>query len=147
MSNWTSIPPENIPEAVVKRAREMGADDVICMLGTDNTKQIRFANNSITASKSWASSSIGIFLTKDKKILATNLSDPSNIDRTLEELMKRIKMMKPSDSYNGIASGSPRYRKNVPDDKVAGMIEELYDHVGAAITAAQDAGASRVAFS
>jgi PmbA protein len=145
MSNWTSMPPENIPEAVVKRAREMGADDIICTLGTDDTKQIRFANNSVTASKSWASSSIGIFLTKDKKILATNLSEPSNIDRTLEELMKRIKMMKPSQSYGGIASGNPRYRKNVPDDSISGMIEELYDHVGAAITAAQDAGASRVA--
>jgi len=145
MSRWTSMPPENIPEAVVKRAREMGADEVICSLGTDDTKQIRFANSSITASKSWASSSIGIFLAKDKKILATNLSEPSDIDRTLDELMKRIGMMKPSQSYGGIASGSPKYRKNAPDDSITGMIEELYDHVGAAITAAQDAGASRVA--
>jgi PmbA protein len=145
MSNWTDMPPENIPEAVVKRAREMGADDVICTLGTDDTKQIRFANSSITASKSWASSSIGIFLTKDKKILGTNLSEPADIDRTLNELMKRIGMMKPSQSYGGIASGSPRYRKNVPEDSIAGMIEELYDHVGAAITAAENAGASRVA--
>lgn len=145
MTNWASIPADSLPEAVVKKALKMGADDVICISGTDDTKQIRFANNSITASKSWISTGMSIYLTKDKRILATDITEPTEIDRTLEELMKRIKLMQPNDEFGGIATGRPKYRRNVAEPTVAAMVEELYDHVDSAITAALEAGATRVA--
>ncbi len=129
----------------MKKAVSMGADDVICTRVTDRTKQIRFANNSVTASKSWASNNIGIYLTKDKRILSTDVTEPAELDRTLEELMKRIRMMEPNDEYRGIAFGTPKYRKDVADPAMDSMVEELYDHVDAAISAATEAGASRVA--
>ncbi|MBA3044769.1 MAG: TldD/PmbA family protein [Euryarchaeota archaeon] len=129
----------------MKRAREMGADDVICTMARDDTRQIRFANNSITASKSWMSNDIGIYLVRDKRILATEVSDPALLDKTLDDIIKRTSMMPQNPEYGGIAKGPHKYRKNVVDMSIAGMVEELYDHVDAAITAAQSAGASRVA--
>mgnify|MGYP000944918471 CR=1 FL=1 len=145
MTDWLRLPTGAIPEAVVKRALEMGADDVVVTLATDETKQIRFANNSITVSKSWSSRNISIFLVRDKRILATNVNDPAKLDRALEDIMKRTDMMPQNLDYGGIAKGKYAYRKNVPDREVAGMVEELYDGVQAAINGARDAGAARVA--
>ncbi|MDO9537565.1 MAG: TldD/PmbA family protein [Thermoplasmata archaeon] len=145
MSNWNSYSPADLPEAVVKKAVQMGADDVVVTSGIDDTKQIRFANNSITTSKSWASTGLSIYLTKDKRILSTQVNELSEIDRTLDELMKRIKMMQPNEEYGGIYSGKPKFRKNVAEPTVAAMVEELFVHVDAAISSAQEAGASRVA--
>jgi PmbA protein len=145
MTDWKAMPPENIPEAIVKRTREMGADDVICTHTRDETKQIRFANNSITISKSWSHDNFGIFLVRDKRVIATSVSDPARIEKTLDDIMKRTALMPMNDEYGGIASGVHKYRKNVADPAIANMVEELYDHVEAAINSAQDAGASRVA--
>jgi len=135
----------SIPAAVVKRALEMGADDVVVTLAKDETKQIRFANNSITASKSWSSRNVGIFLVRDKRILATNVSDPARLDVSLDDIIKRTAMMPQNLEYGGIASGQFKYRKPKADTAIAGLVEELYDHVDAAIAGARDAGAKRVA--
>jgi PmbA protein len=145
MSDWSSMPPESIPEAIVKRARKMGADDVVCTLTRDETKQIRFADNSISISKSWQSNNFGIFLVRDKRIIATNVSDRARLEKALDDIIKRTAMMPQNEEYMGIASGTHRYRKNVADAALEGLVEELYDHVDAAITAAQNSGASRVA--
>ncbi len=145
MTDWCSLKPAELPEAIVKKALKMGADDVICTSETGDTKQIRFANNSVTASKSWASTEINIYITKDKRILSTDITMLSEIDRALDELAKRVKLMEPNDEFGGIAQGIGKYRKDMADATIATMVEELYDHVDAAIASAQEEGASRVA--
>ncbi len=144
-TDWTSMQPESIPEAVVKRTREMGADDVICTLTRDETRQIRFADNSITISKSWLSNDISIFLVRDKRIIGTSVSDPARLEKALDDIMKRTSMMPQNGEYMGIASGKFKYRRNAADTSIAEIVEGLYDHVEAAISAALSAGAKRVA--
>jgi len=145
VTDWKSIAPADLPEAVMRKALEMGADDVICTSASGDTKQIRFANSSVTASKSWASTSLGIYISKDRKILSTDVTMPSEIDRALDRLMTRVKLMQPNEEFGGIARGRPKYRKNVTDPILIPLVEELYDHVDAAVSAALGAGASRVA--
>ena len=145
MTDWARMDANALPEAVVKRALELGADDIVCTLAKDETKQIRFANNSITASKSWSSRNIGIFLARDKRLLATNVSDPTRLDKSLDDIMKRTAMMPQNHEYGGIDHGKYNYRRNVAEPSIAGLVEELYDHVDAAITGARNAGADRVA--
>lgn len=145
MTAWAKMAPSDIPEAVVKKALQMGADDVICACGVGETKQIRFANSSISASKSWASTGIGIYLAKDRRILTTDVALPSEIDDALDQLLKRVMMLEPNEEYAGVAQGKPGYRKRAADPKVAPMLEELYDYVDQAISSALEAGASRVA--
>jgi len=145
MTDWTSLKPAELPEAIVKKALKMGADDVICASDTGDTKQIRFANNSVTASKSWASTEISIYITKDKRILSTDVTMLSEIDRALDELAKRVKLMEPNDEFGGIAQGIGKYRKDTADTTISTMVEDLYDHVDAAIASAQEEGASRAA--
>ncbi len=145
MTDWKSMKAAELPEAIVRKVLQMGADDVICTSESGDTKQIRFANNSITASKSWASTGVSIYITKDKRILSTDVTLPSEIDRALDELIKRIKLMEPNGEFGGISQGAQKYRINEADPVIMPMVEELYEHVGSAISSAREAGASRVA--
>jgi PmbA protein len=134
-----------VPGKIVSKALDMGAEDVICTLSENETKQIRFANNSITASKSWSSKVLGIFMVKDKRVVATDISDLSTIDKSLEDLMKLAGVMEKSQNYLGVAKGKFDYRASDMDGRIPELLDELYEHVGEAITAALDAGAKRVA--
>ncbi len=145
MSNWTEMAVPEIPGKIVEKALDMGAGDVICTLSESDTKQIRFANNSITASKSWSSKVLGIFLVKDKRVVATDISDFSKIDTSLEDLMKLAGVMEKSQNYQGVAKGKFDYRASDMDHRIPGLLDELYEYVDVAITAALDAGAKRVA--
>jgi len=53
--------------------------------------------------------------------------------------------MEKSESYQGIASGEFDYRSVRMDKRIPGLLDELYDHVDAAINSALEAGAKRVA--
>jgi len=145
MSDWKDVPIAEIPGKVVSSAQKLGAEDVICSVAENNTKQIRFANNTITASKSWSSKVLGIFLVKDKRVVATDISDLSTIDRMLEDLIKLANVMEKSQNYQGVAEGQFQYKPSSPDARIPGLLDELYDYVDVAINSALDAGAKRVA--
>jgi PmbA protein len=136
---------EEVPGVVVARALKLGADDVICTAARDNTKQIRFANSQVTASKSWSSNVAMIFVAKDRRIVFTAIRDFSVIDKTLADMMKMLKVMEKSGNYHGIAESSFRYRKATADKKIPKLLDELYNYVDAGIDSAMEAGAKRVA--
>jgi PmbA protein len=145
MSSWLDVPDEEIPERIVGKSLELGADEVICSLLTGNTRQVRFANNSITASKSWDQRVASIFLTKDGKVVATDISDFSTTDEALADLLKMSDVMEKSQSYQGLAEGSFGYRSTKPDTRIPKLLDELYGYVDDAITSTLNAGAKRVA--
>ena len=145
MSSWSEIPDIELPGKIVTKALEMGADDVICTLMTSNVKQVRFANNSITASKFWAQKVAGIFLVKERRVVATDISDFSTTDDTLQDLLNMSKVMEESQNYKGLAGGSFDYRPSAPDQRIPQLLDELYGYVDDAISSALDAGAKRVA--
>ncbi len=145
MSAWKDVPTPELTGKIVLKAQEMGADDVICSMNSLNRKQIRFANNSIIASKSWSEKIVGIFLTKDQRVVATEMSDLSTVDDTLRDLLKMAKAMEKSQSYQGIAGGKFDYRSSQPDGRIPKLLDELYDYTGSAIDAALNAGAKRAA--
>jgi PmbA protein len=145
MSAWKDVPRAEIPARIVQRTLEMGADDVICTLDISDMKQIRFANNSITASKSWSQMVAGIFLVKNQRVVATDVSDLSMIDDTLKDLLKMAEAMEESQSYQGIAEGKFDYKINQPDKRIPKLMGELFEYVGSTIDSALNAGAKRVA--
>lgn len=145
MTSWSEIPDSELPKKIVQKALEMGADDVICTLTPGNTKQVRFANNTITASKSWMHRVAGIFLVKDQRVVATDISDFSTTEETLRDLLKMTAVMEKSQNFQGLAKGKFDYRPSQPDARIAGLLDELYVYVDSAIKAALDAGAKRVA--
>jgi len=98
-----------IPQDVVERCVELGADDVICSKVRSYRKQIRFANNEITASKIWDAHTMRIFLAIGKKVVITSIRDLDNVGNAIEDLVRFAKVMGPKEEYFGIAKGSYNY--------------------------------------
>ncbi len=134
-----------IPGYVVDRAVKKGADDIVCTAHDGTRNQVRFANSEISISKSWESMGVDIFLTKDKKIMYTSVSDLGTLDRTIDDMLAFLKVMQPSQTYQGIARGSHTYPTSVFDKRLAELDEGLIDIASQAIDSAMKSGANRVA--
>lgn len=126
------------PSDIVGSCRERGADDVICHVTNLRRKQIRFANNEVTASKLWDSITASIFLAKDRRVVATTLNDPTKLDETLDELFSIAGAIGPSEDYHGIADGTFTYKgipveTDMPDDeRIIGDVFSIADDCRAA---------------
>lgn len=134
------------PEYVVKKAKSMGADDVVCSAVKGTTRQVRFANSSVTASKLYENISVDIFLTWKKRVVNSEVYDLTAIDGAIEQLFRLAKVSSGNNDYQGIAEGKFKYRNERPDPKIAGLShEKLMDYVEEGINSALKAGAKRVA--
>lgn len=136
---------ENLPESVVKKARKLGGEDIVCQSQVSSTKQIRFANNEITATKTWETAFLSVFLTWKKRVVATSINDFSKIDSSLNDLMKLAKSTEENQNYHEIASGKYSYKQLYCDKKIVNLEEELIDYVDTGINSAIENGAKRVA--
>src|SRR3990172_2030574 len=125
-----------ITEMVVRKARKLGADDVIATFITGETKQIRFANNSISVLQNWDLNKLNIFISLKKKIVRTTLDDVSenNVEKTVRNLIKIAKVILPKQDYFGIAEGKFKYKniKDGFDNRIENVSEECIDYVDAA---------------
>ncbi len=133
---------------ILKKAKEIGFGDVVVLSHETNRRQVRFANNEITVAKQWHERKVELFVEKDKRIAGTTITELSrdNIEQTLRTLMSNIKGMSTKEDYNGIAEGPFEY-KDIPEtfDKAIVELEEPNEYVEAAINAALEEGAKRVA--
>jgi PmbA protein len=116
------------PQEIVDACLALGADDVVCHVGTTTKKQIRFANSAITASKLWDSVSASILVAKDQRVVATSLNDPSQLDATLDQIFKLTRVLGPNEAYRGIAKGPFTYRA-VPVDTTETVEEDVIAQV------------------
>lgn len=136
---------ENLPEYVVKKAKKLGGEDIVCQSQITSTKQIRFANNEITATKNWETAHLSIFLTWKKGVVATSIDDFSKIDSSLNDLMKLAKSSEKNQNYHEIASGKYSYKQFYCDKKILNLEEKLIDYVDWGINSAIENGAKRAA--
>jgi len=138
---------QEVPEYTVKRALRLGADDVVVSSMIDKTNQIKFVNNEIVLTSTWDTVSSGIFLTKDKKVVSTNIKQISQaeIDKTISKLLKFANLIEKKEDYFGIASGAFEYRKipDLYDSRIEHLGDRSIDLVGSAIGAALKNGARR----
>ncbi|HOP09408.1 MAG TPA: DNA gyrase modulator, partial [Candidatus Methanofastidiosa archaeon] len=86
-----------IPEDIVQRCLDLGANDVICNKVESHRKQIRFANNEITASKVWDTHVISLFMAMGKKVVMTSIRDMNNVEVAVDALVRFANVMGPKD--------------------------------------------------
>jgi PmbA protein len=107
---------------LIKFALKEGADDVVIDKNVSETKQVRFANSSITISNNWKIPFYKIFLSVKKKVLSTTLFDVSedSVRDSIKSLIKSAKKLQPNQEYFGIARGPFKYKpiKNSFDKKI-----------------------------
>jgi len=123
---------------IINFALKKGADNVIVEKIKERTKQIRFANNSLSIFNEWDTVYYKIFLTWKRRTLNTVIFDVSEktIKRNIEMLTKEAKFLTPNENFFEIANGPFKY-KDTPEtyDKKIENIEET-DLINAAINAA-----------
>ncbi|MDP3728144.1 MAG: TldD/PmbA family protein [bacterium] len=132
---------EEIAHFLLEELQRKGADDVVLQLNTGENTLIKFSNNKISTTKTWESTNLSIFVTKDQKLLNTSLKsfDKEHAKRSAENIIKIITKMQANKDYKGIAQGPFKYRteNELYDKKIEDMNEEMIDLVKQAIDTAR----------
>ncbi|RLI11298.1 TldD/PmbA family protein [Candidatus Bathyarchaeota archaeon] len=138
-----------LAELALKEALRLGADEAAVQAVTSTSRQVRFANNEITVTKTWDSLSLGVYLVKDRKVVGTFLSniDPEAVKSALRDLMSLLSVMRERPDYAPLPEGPFTYEPipGLYDSELAGLGERAIDLVESAINKALEAGGRRVA--
>ncbi len=140
---------EEVSSFIVKEGLKSGADEIAAVAAHGTLRQVRFANNEITVTKTWDQTSASILLKKDKRILIASVTDvsESSIRKALKKLAQTVNIMKPHESYAPLPEGPFKYQTipSLYDDRIPKLAEKHVDYVEAGINAALESGAKRVA--
>jgi PmbA protein len=123
-------------ELMVKKAKSLGADDVIAKTTFGKYRQTRFSNNEIDISVAWDEYVTDVALVWNKRLVATEIRDFQNSEKRIEDLFKLAKVSKENPHYGGIAKGKFNYSKPLVDEQLRSF-ERHSDYVHEAIEAAQ----------
>jgi PmbA protein len=123
-------------ELMVKKAKSLGADEVIAKTTFGKYRQTRFSNNEIDISVAWDEYVTDVALVWNKRLVATEIRDFQNSEKRIEDLFKLAKVSKENPHYGGIAKGKFNYSKPLADEQLRSF-ERHSDYVHEAIEAAQ----------
>lgn len=126
----------NKTENIVKKAKALGADEVIARTTFGKYRQVRFSNNQVDITVAWNNYVTDVALAWKKRVVATQIRNFANVDASLEQLMKLAKVSKENPLFGGFAKGNFRYAESEADKKI-GELENLTDYVFEAINAAE----------
>src|SRR6266571_3010711 len=126
---------EDVSSRIVEKAISLGCQDAIADVITNRSYQIRFAQNEAVISNRWRESTASVFFVYDKRVLASDIKDLTQLDAAVERLVKIAKGSQQNPDYAGIAKGPFRYARVRPDPKVLSL-DDGGKYVEAAIGAA-----------
>src|SRR5436309_14345703 len=135
---------EDVSSRIVEKAISLGCQDAIADVITNRSYQIRFAQNEAVISNRWRESTASVFFVYDKRVLASDIKDLTQLDAAVERLVKIAKTSQANPDYAGIAKGPFLYARTRPDPKVLAL-DDGGKYVEAAIGGALDQGAKECA--
>ena len=123
-------------EAIVKKGKTLGADEVIAKTTFGRFRQTRFSNNQIDITVAWNDYVTDVALAWNKRLVATQIQNFQNSEKIMENLFKLAKVSKENPAYGGIAKGKFKYLKPTADKKLQ-ELENPSEYVLEAIDAAE----------
>jgi len=123
-------------EALVKKAKALGADEVIASTTLSRRTQIRFSNNEVDISKIWHDYVTDVALAWQKRIVVTQIWNFQDAEDKVEDLYRLAKVSTPNPMYGGITSGSFTYPESSADARIKDL-EDPTSYVERAIEAAK----------
>jgi len=128
-------------EAIVKKGKALGADEVVAKTTFGRFRQTRFSNNQVDITVAWNNYVTDVTLAWHKRVVATQIQNFQHIDKIMERLYKLAKVSKENPTYGGIAKGKFRY-STPASDKTLQELENPSEHIFEAVEAAKkEAGA------
>ncbi|MAG45198.1 MAG: TldE-like protein [Nanoarchaeota archaeon] len=125
-----------ILDYLMKELKKKKVDEAVLSFVTNNSRQIKFANNKIVKTGVEELKDVGVFVVKDKKIVSTGFRDVmgepgtgtaefTNINKKqvrafMRKLMSYLKAVSPKEDYNGLNNKKFRYKEvsGIYDSKV-----------------------------
>jgi len=98
---------------LLDRVKGKGADDAVVQVFKAQKNQSKFSNSKISALKTWDTSSIVLFVAKDKKIVLTSLKkfDKTSANELVDNVFSFLSKAQANENYRGIAEGKFNYSK------------------------------------
>jgi PmbA protein len=125
----------NKTEEIVKKAKALGADEVIAKTTFGKYRQARFSNNQVDITVAWNDYVTDVSLAWKKRVVATQIHNFQEVDPSLKRLLELAKVSKENPMFGGFAKGSFRYAKSNADKKLQDLddpSEYVFEAIGAA---------------
>ena len=126
----------NETEKIVKKAKSLGADEIIAKTTFGKYRQSRFSNNEIDTTVAWNDYVTDITLSWKKRVVATQVRNFQNVDGQLKQLFEIAKVSKENPMFGGFAKGKFKYAPSSADRKVA-ELEDPSRYIFEAVEAAK----------
>lgn len=122
-------------EDVVKRAKNLGADEVIAKTTFGKYRQVRFSNNQVDITVAWDDYVTDVALAWKKRVVATQIHDFHDVDAIVKGLVALAKVSGENPTFGGFAGGSFHYAKSQADRRLESLespTELVFEAIGAA---------------
>jgi PmbA protein len=133
----------NRTEEIVKKAKALGADEVIANTTFGKYRQVRFSNNQVDITVAWNDYVTDVALAWKKRVVATQIRNFQEVDASVKRLLELAKVSKENPMFGGFAKGSFSYRKSSVDRKLQDL-EDPTEYVFEAIDAAKKEVGSQI---
>jgi PmbA protein len=130
-------------EEIVKKAKSLGADEVVAQTVFGKYRQVRFSGNQVDITVAWDDYATGVALAWKKRVVATQIHDFKDVDGSVKKLLELAKVSQENPTFGGFAKGTFKYAKSKADKKLADL-ESPTEFVYEAIDAAEKEAGSKV---
>lgn len=130
-------------EEIVKKAKALGADEVVAGTIFGKYLQVRFSNNQVDTTVAWNAYVTDVTLAWRKRVVATQIHNFQNVDASIKKLLELAKVSQENPAFGGFAKGNFRYAKSKADEKLRNL-ENSTDYAFDAISAAEKEAGSKI---
>lgn len=130
-------------EEIVKKAKSLGADEVVAKTTFGKYRQVRFSNNQVDITVAWDDYVTDVALAWKKRVVATQMHDFRDVDATIKRLVGLAKVSGENPAFGGFAKGSFHYANSQADKKLE-TLESPTELVFEAVDAAEKEAGSKV---
>jgi PmbA protein len=123
-------------EEIVKKAKSLGADEVIAKTTFGKYRQTRFSNNQVDITVAWNDYATDVALAWKKRVVATEIRNFQNVDVQLKRLFDIAKVSKENPRFGGFAKGKFKYAESSADKRLENL-EKPAEYVFEAVEAAK----------
>ncbi|PYB68331.1 TldD/PmbA family protein [Thermoplasma sp. Kam2015] len=116
-------------------------DEFSVIMFTNHDEQIRFSNGSRDLHNIWEESVLNVFVARGKRTIMTTIKEGSDLEKSIEELSKRLDQAPENPLFYGINDRRQNYAISDSSD----MALDADDLADQAINGAVDAGSERMA--
>jgi PmbA protein len=133
----------NKTQEIVKKAKNLGADEVIAKTTLGRYRQVRFSNNQVDITVAWNDYVTDVALAWKKRLVATQIHNFVDVEKNLKQLLKLAKVSKENPTFGGFAKGIFRYARSKADRKIT-ELENPTEFVFQAVEAARKEVGSKI---